>query len=381
MRFTINPITSQFDVVNLSGGTGGELISLTGNSGGAVTGDSGGNVNVVGDNTTGINTVGNLVANTLTLQGIASTTTQVGTTAYSTNVQAAAQSSTTTALTPSNITSLFSTNYLPATQGGTGLSSPTAHSLLVAEGASAFTALGVATNGQLPIGSTGADPVLGNLTSSNSSITVTNGAGTISLTAGAALATSYTCDTGSAVPAANVLTVHGGIGCATSGAASTVTVDLDATVPLSFTCNSGTATPAANALSVLGSGSVTTSGSGSTITITTSGGFTWTDITGATQTLAVANGYVTNRAGGVTYTLPSTATEGDIIEVAGKSGAWIIAQNANQQINVGSASSTVGVGGSVASSNAGDCIRLLCTTSGSSTVWRALSFVGNLTVT
>ena len=70
-----------------------------------------------------------------------------------------------------------------------------------------------------------------------------------------------------------------------------------------------------------------------------------------------------------------------MIRIAGKSGAWSIAQNANQQINVGSASSTVGVGGSVASTNAGDCIELLCTTSGASTVWRALSYVGNLTVT
>lgn len=381
MRFTINPITTQFDVVNLAGGGGGEILSLTGNSGGAVSGDGSGNVNVVGDNTTGINTVGNLVANTLTLQGIASSTTQVGTTAYATNVLAAAQLSTTTALTPANITSMFSTNYLPATQGGTGLNSPTAHSLLVAEGASAFTVLGVATNGQLPIGSTGADPVLGNLTSSNSSITVTNGAGTISLTAGAALATSYSCDTGSAVPAANVLTLAGGIGCSTTGAASTVTVDLDASVPLSFTCDSGSAVPAANALSVVGAGGAVTSGSGSTITVTSGPAFTWTDITGATQTMAVKNGYITNRGGGVTYTLPATATEGDEMAVAGKSGAWSIAQNANQQINVGSSSSTVGVGGSVASSNAGDCIRLLCTTGGSSTVWRAISFVGNLTVT
>lgn len=110
-------------------------------------------------------------------------------------------------------------------------------------------------------------------------------------------------------------------------------------------------------------------------------GFPWTDVTSATQTLAINNGYVTNRGGGVTYTLPATATEGDMIRISGKSGAWSIAQNANQQIGVSSSSSTVGAGGSIASTDSGDCIELLCTTSGASTRWRAISFVGNLTVT
>lgn len=69
---------------------------------------------------------------------------------------------------------------LSPTQGGTGLVSPTAHSLLIAEGASAFTALGSATNGQLPIGSTGADPVLATLTQ-GSGISITNAAGSITI--------------------------------------------------------------------------------------------------------------------------------------------------------------------------------------------------------
>lgn len=110
------------------------------------------------------------------------------------------------------------------------------------------------------------------------------------------------------------------------------------------------------------------------------GGFPWTDVTTATQTLAINNGYVTNRGAGVTYTLPATATEGDMMWVAGKLGAWTIAQNANQQILVGSSSSTVGVGGSIASTNVGDCALLLCTTGGASTVWRAVNLVGNLTI-
>jgi len=109
-------------------------------------------------------------------------------------------------------------------------------------------------------------------------------------------------------------------------------------------------------------------------------GFPWTDVTGATQALAVNNGYVTNRGGGVAYTLPATATEGDMIWIAGSLGSWTVAQNANQQILVGSASSTVGIAGSIASTNVGDCVLLLATTGGASTVWRAVNLVGNLTV-
>lgn len=78
---------------------------------------------------------------------------------------------------------LVSTGTLAADQGGTGVASPTAHSLIVAEGAAAMVALGVATNGQLPIGSTGADPVLAALTGTANQITVTNAAGSITLSA------------------------------------------------------------------------------------------------------------------------------------------------------------------------------------------------------
>lgn len=113
---------------------------------------------------------------------------------------------------------------------------------------------------------------------------------------------------------------------------------------------------------------------------TVGGGFPWTDITGATQTLAINNGYVTNRGGGVSYTLPATATEGDMIWIAGKLGAWSVAQAAGQQILIGNASSTAGVTGSISSTNVGDCILLLCTTGGASTIWRAVNLVGNITI-
>jgi len=45
-------------------------------------------------------------------------------------------------------------------KGGSGAATFTDHSILLGSGTDAFTALGAATNGQIPIGSTGADPVL-----------------------------------------------------------------------------------------------------------------------------------------------------------------------------------------------------------------------------
>lgn len=181
MRFQINPFTDKLDISGM--GPGATSVDfLTGNSGGAVAADAGYNINVLGDNTSGINTIGNLAPNTLTIFGLASSTTQIGTTRYATNAEAAAQTIGTAALTPANVTSLFSTNYLPSSQGGTGLSSPAAHSLIVTNGSSPYTVLGIATNGQLPIGSVGGDPVLNTITA-GTGVTVTNGPGTITIAA------------------------------------------------------------------------------------------------------------------------------------------------------------------------------------------------------
>lgn len=129
-----------------------------------------------------------------------------------------------------------------------------------------------------------------------------------------------------------------------------------------------------------GAGITVTNGSGS-ITISGSVGVnTWTDVTGTTQALAVANGYVTDNGLGVTYTLPATASLGDQIKIVGKTGLTTVAQNANQQIVLGSSSTTVGITGSLTATNAGNCLELICTTAGTSTVWHVASSMGNWTV-
>lgn len=82
---------------------------------------------------------------------------------------------------------------ISSTNGGTGVSNPTARTLPVAEGASNFTFLGPLTNGQLLIGSTSADPVAAALTQ-GSGISITNGAGTITISSTGAI--SFTTVTG-----------------------------------------------------------------------------------------------------------------------------------------------------------------------------------------
>lgn len=184
---------------------------------------------------------------------------------------------------------------LTAVNGGSGASSPAIHTLPVAQGASAFNFLTL-TNGQVLVGSTGADPVPAAITA-GAGLSVTNGAGTITI-------------------------------------------------------------------AVAGSG------------------ITWTSVSGATQTLAVNNGYIANRSGAnVAFTLPTTAAVGDTIRIVGVTNGpngWSIAQNASQQISLGSVSSTTGVGGSFASTNPNDCVTIVCSVT--NTGWTVMSSVGNITI-
>lgn len=66
-------------------------------------------------------------------------------------------------------------------KGGTGAATLTDHSILVGSGTDAITAIGAATNGQLPIGSTGNDPQLDTLTGTANQIIIANGPGSITL--------------------------------------------------------------------------------------------------------------------------------------------------------------------------------------------------------
>ena len=74
---------------------------------------------------------------------------------------------------------------LVVANGGTGATTLTDGGVLLGSGTGAITALGQPADGQLIIGSTGADPVLGVLSSAGSSIEFLFGAGVINMEVGA----------------------------------------------------------------------------------------------------------------------------------------------------------------------------------------------------
>jgi hypothetical protein len=181
--------------------------------------------------------------------------------------------------------------------GGTGVSDPAIHTLPVAQGASPFHFVGPLTNGQLLIGSTGADPVPASLMA-GTNISITNAPGSILISS-------------SGLPS---------IG--------------------------------------------------------------WNAVSTPTPMVA-GQGYVTESAGTVTLTLPTSAPFGTTIGIqglgSGGTGGWTIAQNAGQQIHIGASVSSLGVAGSVSSTNTFNSLTLLCVVA--NTTFACLGGAqGNLTV-
>jgi hypothetical protein len=155
---------------NVAGSGGSPVETLTGNSGGAVSPDAAFNIDIVGNNAVGIDIVGTPGSNLLTILGLAASETQVGTVELATSAETTTGTSTSLAVHPAGLNAKLGTqtsNGLIYGQGGAG------------------TNLGVlaeATNGQLPIGSTGNPPVLSTLTAGAASL-ITNGAGSITIDA------------------------------------------------------------------------------------------------------------------------------------------------------------------------------------------------------
>lgn len=109
-------------------------------------------------------------------------------------------------------------------------------------------------------------------------------------------------------------------------------------------------------------------------------GVSWVDVTSGTQTIAVSTGYVTDNATLVTYTLPATAAFGSVVRINGGTlglAGWTIAQNALQGIVYGNKSTTVGITGSLSSTQQFDCVTLLAIVGGTSTIWQVMDSVGN----
>ena len=281
------------------------------------------NLNVLGDATQGSVTSG--AGSTITITNSDATTSQKGVLETSTTVETINGTSTTVSVTPGSLNAKLG----PQTTNG------------IAYGGSSSGSIGwttAPTDGQLIIGSSAGSPSAASLTSTGSTITITPGANTLNIDTADAVATQYDTDSGSAVPASGVLTVAGTGGITTSGTGSTVTID------------------------------------GSAIA-----DFDWNVETGTTETIVAGNGYIGNNAAGVTFTLPSTATVGDRFSVTGLQASWTVAQNAGQTIHMGNQSTTTGVGGSLASTNARDVITFICVVTDDD--FQVVSSIGNITVT
>lgn len=252
---------------------------------------------------------------------------------------------------------------------------------------------GLATNGQLWIGTTavnagGTHVNVGAITSSSLTVGFSSPNITINTAGGGSPIEKVTVDnstvpgTNPVLPTSGNITITGGQ-VANASLANVIQTHSFAANSFAVTIQRATTAAAAdttkNGVSHYNPANFTVDSNGF-VSITSAGGMPWTDVTSATQALSVFNGYVTDRGAGVTYTLPATATFGDIIKIDGKLGLTTIAQNANQAIRMSGSISTTGVGGSVAGTNVGDCITLRCTTGGASTIWIAENFVGNWTV-
>ncbi len=109
--------------------------------------------------------------------------------------------------------------------------------------------------------------------------------------------------------------------------------------------------------------------------------FTWNDTTGGSANLVSANGYVADSGSLTTFTLPANNSLGDLIRIVGKgSGGWKVVYTTNQKIIFGSSTSTT-TSGNIASTNANDCVELVCTTASSSApIFTVVSSIGNITV-
>ena len=182
---------------------------------------------------------------------------------------------------------------LSATQGGLGLASPTAHGILVAEGASAVTPI-VLSAGQILIGTTASDPAAATITGGGG-VTVSATTGAISIT-GSGVGFTWVDQTSSSV----TMAVNSGY--ATDNGASLVTYTLPSTAALGsvfavvgFSSGGWTIAQQASQLIHIGN-HVTTTGTGGSLASSNS-----FDVVYLVCVVANTTFVVTNVVGNITY--------------------------------------------------------------------------------
>lgn len=150
-------------------------------------------------------------------------------------------------------------------------------------------------------------------------------------------------------------------------------------IPLTFAGDSGTATPAASVITFAGGAGLTSSATGSTVTYNLDSLIVdnWVTVTDATQAAAVSTGYVGNRGTSITYTLPATFAVGDEIIITNiGAGLPVITANTGDTINfVDTATSS---GGTMTGLDQYGTVTLRGVVANS--VWSCVSATGNYTI-
>lgn len=281
------------------------------------------------------------------------------------------------------------TGTLPVANGGTGVATITAHTLLTGDGTNPINEIAVGSAGQvLQSQGAGVDPNWSTTTYPSTGaigdLIYASGANTLAMRTFDNTATRYLANTGDGgttpdwdqVNLTNGVTgtlpvSNGGTGFATTTAYAVICGGTAATNPLQAIASVGTADQV-----------LTSNGAGALPTFQTiTEAIAWT-VTTVNASIVANNGYIANKAGLLTLTLPATGDIGDIIEVTNINTAvgFRIAQNVNQYIRFGDTLTTVGVGGYLEATALGDSVKLVCVVSGASTGWQVVSSIGNITI-
>lgn len=146
-----------------------------------------------------------------------------------------------------------------------------------------------------------------------------------------------------------------------------------------LTPDSGTSpvVPVGGTITLAGGTGVSTVGGANSMTFNVVGGGLKTTVSAATpSTVAINTRLVPNTGGLYTANMPAVAAVGSVIQITGNgAGGWLLQCGAGQTIN--SSGGSTSSGGSLASTNRYDSIRIVCVVA--NTTWTIEAIVGALT--
>jgi hypothetical protein len=238
-------------------------------------------------------------------------------------------------------------------------------------------------DGELLIGSTVAPHIKhATLTAPASGVAITNGSGSITfsltddLLALEGLATTgIPSRTAANTWSTSSITQHAVL---TGGASQGIT-NLGPLTNGQLVVGSTGAAPVATTITAGTNISVTNAAGSITIAQTSTGGGIFWETIGASGALVVGKGYMCNAGAALSFSLPATAAVGtEIALTLDGSTSWTITQAANQRIRFGNSETTLGAGGSLASTAQGDTVYLVCVTA--NLRWIVISSIGNITI-